>query len=487
VVELKNSKTMPWVLLLAGCALLAISSFRWTVPVAAWIAPVLLMYFFRRVTKGSLTLLAIPVLTAARYLTMHGGWDMEPWMEIVFSFALNAPLLIGLYVDRWGYGRLPKAVETFLFPAVYVALDWAMGFLPVGALFSPAVAQFPLKGVLQLAAMTGLWGVSFLIAWLAPVVNTLWEEGCKKAHRAVLVYGLCLSVVVLGGGLRFAIDAPASQTVRVAGVNESHTRDYWSITDAGTPREEVDALRSEMAGIREALFEKSGRAADLGAKIIFWTEGAAPLADDEWDAFIGEAEAFAAAYDVWLVPSAVILRIGESKNDNLAPMISPDGELVYRYEKTHSWYPTDSDGVIPVAETPYGRVSTVICFDLDFPSFVRQAGQKDADILLVPGYDTRLISPFHTQAGLIRGVENGCSVVRMANESTSIVADWRGNVIGWQDYFTTDDQVMVVDVPTEGRKTLYGMLGDWFAYADMALMAGLLIGALCRKKESTID
>ena len=241
-------------------------------------------------------------------------------------------------------------------------------------------------------------------------------------------------------------------------------------------------LRGEMTGIRQALFEKSERAAAFGAKIIFWTEGAAPLANDEWDAFLYQAKDFAVNHDVWLAPSVVMLRIGEEKNDNLALMIDPDGELVYRYEKTHSWYPTDSDGVIRTADTPWGRIGSVICFDLDFPSFVQQTGQKGVDILMVPGYDTRTISPFHTQAGLIRGVENGCSVVRMANESTSVAADWRGNVIGWQDTFTTGDQVMIVDMPKKGRRTLYGMLGDWFAYADLMLVAVLILAAGLRKR-----
>jgi len=477
---MKRDKT-PFLWLLLGCVLLGISSFRWTVPAAAWMAPVLLMRFFRRTDRGYVTLWAIPLLSAARFFSMHGGWDMDLWMEIMFSVVLNAPLLIALYLDRWGCDKLPKAAATLLFPAVYVALDWAMAFLPVGALFSPAAAQFPLKGVLQLASVTGIWGIGFLIAWLAPVVNTLWEDGMREGRRAALAYGLCLSLIVLGGGLRLAVDTPVSPTVRIAGVNAAHPRDYWNITDAGTPQDAIENIRVEMAGIREALFEKSGRAANFGAKIIFWTEGAAPLANDEWDVFLSRAEDFAREHDVWLSPSAVVLREGETGNGNLALMIDPEGKLIYRYEKTHSWYPSDSDGVIQTADTPWGRVASVICFDLDFPAFVRQTGQAGVDILLVPGYDTRAISPFHTRAGLMRGVENGCSVVRMANDSTSIAADWRGNVIGWQDTFTTSDQVMVADVPTKGRRTPYGMLGDWFVYADLLLAAGLLVGIIGRR------
>ena len=55
--------------------------------------------------------------------------------------------------------------------------------------------------------------------------------------------------------------------------------------------------------------------------------------------------------------------------------------------KRPSWYPSDSDGIIPVIETPYGRLSTAICFDMDYPAQILQA--RDADIMLVPGYDTK--------------------------------------------------------------------------------------------------
>jgi apolipoprotein N-acyltransferase len=47
-------------------------------------------------------------------------------------------------------------------------------------------------------------------------------------------------------------------------------------------------------------------------------------------------------------------------------------------------------------DTPYGRLSSVICFDADFPQLLRQAGALGTDILLDPSNDWRAIDSWHT-------------------------------------------------------------------------------------------
>jgi len=111
--------------------------------------------------------------------------------------------------------------------------------------------------------------------------------------------------------------------------------------------------------------------------------------------------------------SPLVLHYNSNKNDNMAVLCDPGGNQLFRYEKTNSWYPTDSNGVISKADTLYGKIGMAICFDMDFPAFIRQAA--DVDILLVPAYDTKKISPFHTESALLRGLEYGFSVVRQCN------------------------------------------------------------------------
>jgi hypothetical protein len=55
-------------------------------------------------------------------------------------------------------------------------------------------------------------------------------------------------------------------------------------------------------------------------------------------------------------------------------------------------------------------------------------------------------------------------------EATSMAVDYQGRLLAHQDFFTTDDPVMIVDVPTQGVETGYGMLGDWLVYLSIAFL-----------------
>jgi apolipoprotein N-acyltransferase len=135
----------------------------------------------------------------------------------------------------------------------------------------------------------------------------------------------------------------------------------------------------------------------------------------------------------------------------------------------------DSDGTIKTIETPYGTLAAAICFDLDFPAFLSQAAKAGTDVMLVPGYDSERIRPFHSEPALIRGIEGGYSVVRQVNEGTSMAADSKGRVLARQDYFMARDRLMLVDVPVQGKRTVYSYLGDWFAWISIALFAVLMV------------
>jgi apolipoprotein N-acyltransferase len=51
-------------------------------------------------------------------------------------------------------------------------------------------------------------------------------------------------------------------------------------------------------------------------------------------------------------------------------------------------------------------------------------------------------------------------------------------VRGVQDWFAGKDRLLVVDLPVKGEKTIYAVLGDSFAWLDLALLALLCLSAL---------
>ena len=72
------------------------------------------------------------------------------------------------------------------------------------------------------------------------------------------------------------------------------------------------------------------------------------------------------------------------------------------------------DGRVPAVATPAGRMAGAICYDADFPDFIRQAAQSDADLLIVPANDARSFATVHAQMAAFRAVETGVPLVRAA-------------------------------------------------------------------------
>jgi apolipoprotein N-acyltransferase len=107
---------------------------------------------------------------------MIGAWDLPMLAEVLLPAAVPLPLIAVLYLDRALAPRVSWIFSTLVFPVAYVTMDYALGFTPLGTLFSTASRRFRFSTITQLVSITGIWGVSFLIAWFAAMVNAAWES-----------------------------------------------------------------------------------------------------------------------------------------------------------------------------------------------------------------------------------------------------------------------------------------------------------------------
>jgi apolipoprotein N-acyltransferase len=480
-----------WISLLVGAALFTFVGWKFNVPYAAWLAPVFLIRFFRDQERWYATLAAIPLLAAASFIQMKGGWDMDPWMEYAFSVLRPAAFLVALYADRALFRRLPRGVSTLVYPAVSLAVEYAIARTPLGSGMAASATQMGFPAVSQLASVTGIWGIGFLAGWIASVINVLWEQkfDIRKSGRIAAVAASVMVLVLAFGSTRIAANRHMAPTVRIGSVTVAHQRDYWDWIDQGTPRGLVAGYAPELSALADALFSQSERAAAAGAKVIFWSEGNGVVTEDGEQAFMARAAEFARRNALYFAPAVVVLKYGQSISDNKIVMFSPDGTVAYTYVKTMSWYPTGSDGVLKVVDTPYGRIGSAICFDMDFPAFIHGLGALKTDIVLVPAFDREKIRPYHTEVGLLRGIENGFSVIRQTNEGSSMAIDGAGHLLARQEFFETPDRLMLSDVPTRRIPTVYAALGEWFAYAGILLAAVLAAWGIVRGKRgsSTAD
>jgi apolipoprotein N-acyltransferase len=145
-------------------------------------------------------------------------------------------------------------------------------------------------------------------------------------------------------------------------------------------------------------------------------------------------------------------------------VIDPAGEVVLEHFKYggvgFEGNRVNGDGILRTAQTPFGVLSALICWDTDFPRTVSQAGCNGTDILLSPSLGERGISPLHSTMAILRTIENGVSLVRVGDNELSVITDSYWRVLASMDYFTAGERVIVAQVPTQHVFTLYSVIGD---------------------------
>ena len=129
---------------------------------------------------------------------------------------------------------------------------------------------------------------------------------------------------------------------------------------------------------------------------------------------------------------------------------------------------------IPVVATDTGRIAAAICFEADFPDFIRQAGQNDADLLILPVNEWQSIKDIHFQMHVFRAIENGVPIVRAAASGLSVAIDPWGRVLSMSDFYAAGDRTMTAQLPVGRIPTLYARSGDWFSWLCVASLAAML-------------
>ena len=79
------------------------------------------------------------------------------------------------------------------------------------------VSQFWNLGLMQVASVTGVVGVSFIVTLFASIANYIWEEGIHKdTVMNAVVYGIVVVTIISIGMSNIEKITTMDQTVRVA-------------------------------------------------------------------------------------------------------------------------------------------------------------------------------------------------------------------------------------------------------------------------------
>jgi apolipoprotein N-acyltransferase len=492
-------------LLFLSALFLLFANGRNTVAVAAWLAPIFLMAFLRGGRLWRL-LPAYGVVTAAWVFQFRGMVPAPQPILAIIWLGYGALVMLPYVADRLLAFRLKGIMTTLVFPCAAMGFDYLISLLPYGSWGSPAYTQYGNLPLMQLASVTGIYGITFLIAWFASVVNWAWESGfaLRRVRRGLVTYAVVLLAVLSFGGARLMF-APAGPTVRVASLTAP---DMATFPDAEIARrvdsnaltaDDMQRIRDWSRQIDGDLLRRAAQEADAGAKIVFWGEGNSYVVPEDEPWLMAQASELARAKNIYLGLGNVVYHYGEPRPlENALVLFDPSGALVWKFLKARpvpggeAARSRTSEGKLKFVDTPYGRVSSVICFDADSVQLLHQAGRGRADLVLIPSNDWRAIDPWHTQMAVFRGIEQGFNTVRHVSGGLSVATDYQGRIRGLMDHYQTPaERQLVAEVPTKGVQTIYSRVGDLFSWLALAGLAGLALAAtslaLTDKNRGVID
>ena len=381
----KASPWQSWLCLALGAALLLISNGRWIHPWAPWLALALILRFVRREKAFPGLAIGAAAYTAVLLASFHGVVPLPGMLYYIVMAGIGLSAFLPFVADRLLAPRLHGFSATLVLPAAWVALEYSSSlFSPFGTWGALAYTQYGFLPLMQLASVTGIWGIGFLIVWFAAIVNWAWERGfrLREITAGIMVFAVLFGAVLIGGGARLTHLKPGNK-VKVAALIPPRTITERVAQIPGGDISRASILKAT-AGLADAMLDQSRLAARSGAKIVLWSEGAVALRPEDEERYIGQGCALARQEGNYLFMAVAVMppNYPRSPCENKLVWISPEGKVLKEYLKSRPvpGEPTiKGPGTIPVHGTGYGRIGSAICYDMDFPGLIRQAGKAGAD------------------------------------------------------------------------------------------------------------
>jgi len=425
-----------------------------------------------------------------------------------------ALVIIHLFAFAWGlpYAIVFGAVQplrrrlgtwwVLVVPALLVTVEhWGPQLFP----YYQGVSQFKNPWTFQLASVTGVKGVSFLLLFTnacAAEAVYRWREGRGIAPGAIAA-GFAVGLGNLGFGVwrTAAVDAEVATwpTARLTQMQLSITMEERM---RGTARQAMlDWVRVSNLVPRD------------GADLVVWPEGATPY--DPRGAGVRRLMKnvarrvnapilFGGGYAEPTTDPETGREYVEQRNS--VYLMAPNGIIVDRYDKNVPLafgeylpfadtfpilreliqgpgnFKAGTEAVVFEAETASGsvRFATPICYEAILADFVREK-MSDVDLLLVVTNDGWFGDTFaphqHGMLSAVRSTELGIPMFRLAYTGVSFVVLPNGRYEHETGVYEEVNRVL--EVPYGRVPTIYSRVGDLFPWL---CTLGVLIAVLCARR-----
>jgi apolipoprotein N-acyltransferase len=180
---------------------------------------------------------------------------------------------------------------------------------------------------------------------------------------------------------------------------------------------------------------------------------------------------------------------------NVAVVFDPDGSLLAQNAKRKTapilerMSPGEADTIQTVVDTPWGRMSTLICYDTLFPEVVRREVKQGVDFIIVPANAVSPVMPrftsMHLCQTIFRAAENHTAIAFCYSGGESALIDANGKLLVHAPFYTSKHPLMDAAVagglPVGTGGTLYTKIGELFIWMVLVVCLVFLAVTKIRK------
>lgn len=452
-------------------------------------------------------------------IAAHGHFHLSAAASALFvlaAAALPMALLYGLFAIAHGYLKSEKAAYSMLvFPSLWVLAEYCREALP---LFLPwGLAGYALTWctpLVQFADIAGVYGVSFLVAFVNAQAHRICDGACLERARMTSGAGilklaserirerrahalaLCLSLALVlaygafslwrwdalvrvelsrGRGVPARIVQPAfsaherweranvalalEMCIKLSGESGGETRlVIWPETTLNVP-----------ASVRREVFARVAAYAGPSGTVIFGGTGGGRGEGARNSAYAVSGGGELSWYD-----KVILLPFAETSPFGLA--------IAHRYYQAPAAF---EPGVrSSLLATVAGRAGVSICFERMFPSFIRDSVRRGAGLLVNLSNDAwfgRSTMPYaHRDIAVMRAVENRRFMLVASNTGVSAVIAPTGRIAAASPIFTRS-AIDATVCPLSGLSP-YTRGGDAILVLALAVVAAAAMRRIYRRE-----
>jgi apolipoprotein N-acyltransferase len=434
---------------------------------ALWLAPIPVLAIAPRLRGIAAFLLG----SAAWLIGEMNQWNYVrheielPLQILILYFAVPAIVFgFGVLFVRSFVRRGSLFLASLAFPVYWVACEYLSAIAsPHSTWGNLAYTQMNCLPVIQIASVTGIWGISFVVFLFAGTSAALLGGAglaCQRRALAITVGFIICGAFVFG---KWRLQSNPSQSVAVTLI----AKDVPMSVYLGSEDQALELLREYAKEVRR-ITPSGTQAVVLPEKIGRVSESALAEVDTLFSSAAADKRAAIVLGLVRKTPSGAF---------NSSRFYSADGKLEANYDKHHLLLgvePEKPGDKRVILDEPSGRRGLQICKDMDFPKLSREYAVDGTNLLLVPAWDFNLDRWMHARMAVLRAVENGFALARSARNGLLTLSDNRGRILA--EAATVPGRFVSITgrVNVSREETFYTRAGDWFAWLCVAVFVSLL-------------